>query len=121
MNVRIFLAAGALVFAAPAQAQTSNLWRVNGSISGRTFVLDCRLDQGAGLCTDASKGGKSHPLTSLAVTGNQARWSFKTRVAFIFGDARVRWAHPRRPDERRDERGRAQRRLHRRPPLGAAA
>lgn len=83
MNVGIFLAAGALVFAAPAQAQTSNLWHVNGSISGRTFVLDCRLDQGAGLCTDASKGGKSHPLTSLAVTGNQARWSFKTRVAFI--------------------------------------
>jgi hypothetical protein len=68
------------VMSAPAAAQTAQSWRVSGSISGRTFVLDCRLQPSGGACTDAAKNGKSHPLTSLSLSGNQARWGFTTPV-----------------------------------------
>jgi hypothetical protein len=67
----------------PAQAQAAGAWRVNGAIAGRTFVLDCRFGEKGGTCTDASPGGKTHPLTSLSVTGSQARWSFATRVVLM--------------------------------------
>jgi hypothetical protein len=69
--------------AAPAQAQIAGTWRVNGAIAGRTFVLDCRFQEKGGACTDASPGGKTHPLTSLAVNGGQAHWTFVTRVMLM--------------------------------------
>jgi hypothetical protein len=84
MRVSLQLAAVVpLLSGAALQAESPGTWRVNGAISGRTFTLDCRLDQGAGQCTDASPGGKSQPLTSLSASGNRMNWSFKTRVAFL--------------------------------------
>ena len=73
------------VLAIPAslEAEAANIWRVNGAISGRTFVLDCHLEQSSGVCADATPGGKSHPLASLAAAGNQMSWSFKTRYLFM--------------------------------------
>jgi len=64
----------------PAKAQAAGAWRVSGSISGRTFVLDCRLQPSGGACTDVAKNGKSHPLTSFFLNGSQARWGFTTKV-----------------------------------------
>lgn len=79
--MRRFVAISALcLFGASATAQTAGNWRVTGSISGRSFVLDCRLQPSGGTCTDAAKNGKSHPLTSFATTGDQARWGFTTKV-----------------------------------------
>jgi len=72
-----------LVLGSSAQAQPIGAWRVNGAIAGRTFVLDCRFEEKGGACTDASSGGKTHPLTSLSVAGNQARWTFATRVVLM--------------------------------------
>ena len=66
-----------------AQAETASLWRVNGAVSGRTFTLDCQLVRGGGTCTDATPGGKTHPLASFADANGQVNWSFKTRVALI--------------------------------------
>jgi hypothetical protein len=68
---------------ASASAQTAGVWHVNGAIAGRTFILDCRLEEKGGTCTDASLGGKRHPLASLSVAGNQARWTFATRVMLM--------------------------------------
>jgi hypothetical protein len=65
------------------QAQVAGAWRVNGAIAGRTFLLDCRFGEKGGACTDGSPGGKTHPLTSLSVTGSQARWTFATRVVLM--------------------------------------
>jgi hypothetical protein len=65
------------------QAQVAGAWRVNGAIAGRTFVLDCRFAERGGTCTDASPGGKTHPLTSLSLTGSEARWTFATRVVLM--------------------------------------
>lgn len=65
------------------QAQVAGTWRVNGAISGRTFVLDCRFEERGGTCTDASAGGKTHPLTSFSANGRQARWTFATRVVLM--------------------------------------
>ena len=84
--MRVWLQVGAvalLMLGSAVQADAPGAWRVNGAISGRTFTLDCRLIQGSGLCTDASAGGKSQPLTSLSEAGNRVNWSFKTRVAFL--------------------------------------
>jgi hypothetical protein len=72
-----------LVVSSSAQAQAGGTWRVNGAIAGRTFVLDCRFAEKGGTCTDASPGGKTHPLTSLSVAGSQARWTFATRVVLM--------------------------------------
>lgn len=68
------------IVSSPAWAQTGGFWRVSGTISGRSFVLDCRLQPSGGTCTDAVKNGKSHPLTSFTLSGAQARWGFTTRV-----------------------------------------
>lgn len=81
--MRLLLAAAVMASAtlAPgAAAQVGDFWRVSGSISGRSFVLNCRLAQSGGICTDASKNGRSHPLTSVSVNGDQARWGFTTKV-----------------------------------------
>jgi len=78
-----FAVVALLIVGTSVQAEAPDTWRVNGSISGRTFTLDCHLDRGPGICTDASPGGKSHPLSSLSASGNQMNWSFKTRVAFL--------------------------------------
>jgi len=67
-------------FQAQAQPVSAGAWRINGSISGRTFALDCRLESAGGVCVDTSERGRSHPLTSLAVTGANAQWSFTTKV-----------------------------------------
>jgi hypothetical protein len=67
----------------PAQGETAGAWRVNGAISGRTFVLDCRLEDKVGVCADASRGGKVHSLTSLSRVNDQVRWSFSTRVVLL--------------------------------------
>jgi hypothetical protein len=49
MRVSLQLAAvGLLLSSVALHAQSPGTWRVNGAISGRTFTLDCRLDQGAG-------------------------------------------------------------------------
>lgn len=64
----------------PASAQSTGSWRISGTISGRSFVLDCRLQASGGVCTDAAKNGRSHPLTSFAGSDDQARWGFTTRV-----------------------------------------
>jgi hypothetical protein len=72
-----------LAIISPALAQPIGAWRVNGAIAGRSFVLDCRFEEKGGTCTDASRGGKTHPLTSLSVAGNQARWTFATRVVLM--------------------------------------
>ena len=69
-----------LASAVPASGQSAGSWRVSGSISGRSFVLDCRLQANGGTCTDAAKNGKTHPLTSFAASGDQARWGFTTKV-----------------------------------------
>lgn len=50
-------------------------------MAGRTFKLDCQVQTG-GVCVDAG-AGKRYPLTGVAVTGEQATWAFKTKVAFI--------------------------------------
>lgn len=85
MRTWSLVAAGVLVCAASsAQAQATGSWRVDGAIAGRTFVLDCRFEQGSGVCVDAASGGKrSHPLTSLSASGDQVAWSFKTKVAIM--------------------------------------
>lgn len=77
---------GALTLVAvgsPGQAQVTGAWHVNGAISGRTFVLDCRFEEKGGTCRDASAGGKPHPLTSFSATGSQMRWTFNTRVVLV--------------------------------------
>lgn len=66
---------------APAQAQTAGAWRVDGAVAGRTFKLDCHVQAG-GACVDTGSG-KRYPLTSASVSGDQATWAFKTKVAFI--------------------------------------
>jgi hypothetical protein len=71
--ISIISAAGA------AFAQGSNSWRVSGAIGGRSFVIDCRLDQPGGLCVDTSNRKNSHPLTSLTLTETEARWGFTTK------------------------------------------
>ncbi|MDB5725570.1 MAG: hypothetical protein JWQ16_2324 [Novosphingobium sp.] len=71
-------AAGA---ATPAPTQNAGSWRVNGLISGRAFVLDCRLQQTGGVCVDADR--KSQPLTSVSASGDQVAWSFKTRAMLM--------------------------------------
>jgi hypothetical protein len=81
--MRILAAIGAsalLVTTAPAAAQSSGVWRVSGAISGRTFVLDCRLQPSGGVCTDTAKNGRSHPLASFVEAGDRARWGFTTKV-----------------------------------------
>jgi hypothetical protein len=77
------IAVALLISPAHLQAESANSWRVNGSISGRTFVLDCLLEQGTGTCTDVSAGGKSKPLTSLTRLGDRTSWSFQTRHLFL--------------------------------------
>jgi len=77
------IALALLTCAASVQADSGNTWRVNGAISGRTFVLDCKLVQGTGSCVDAAPGGKAKPLTSLSTSGDRAIWSFQTRHLFI--------------------------------------
>jgi hypothetical protein len=72
-----------LAIGSSGQAQATGTWRVNGAIAGRTFVLDCRFEEKGGSCTDASPGGKTHPLTSLSLAVNQARWTFTTRVVLM--------------------------------------
>jgi hypothetical protein len=82
MKTIIFLGLpGLLLAGAPAQAQTAGLWRVDGSVSGRTFKLDCQVQTG-GTCVD-NESGKRYPLTAAAVAGDQVTWAFKTKVAFI--------------------------------------
>jgi len=77
------IALALLPMATAVQADAGNTWRVNGGISGRTFVLDCKLVQGTGSCVDAAPGGKAKPLTSLSTSGDRASWSFQTRHLFI--------------------------------------
>jgi hypothetical protein len=77
------IAAGLCVLIAaapPAMAGSGDGWRVSGTISGRTFLLDCRLEQPGAACIDASNRSRSHPLTSLAVSGTSAQWGFTTTV-----------------------------------------
>jgi hypothetical protein len=84
MRVRTTLIAIALLtFSAASQAESGNSWRVNGAISGRTFVLDCRLEQGTGACTDVSAGAKAKPLASLSTAGDRTSWSIRTRHLFM--------------------------------------
>ncbi len=64
----------------PASAQSTASWRVSGAISGRTFVLDCRLQPSGGVCTDTARNGRRHSLTSFTETGDRARWGFTTKV-----------------------------------------
>ena len=78
-----FISIALLISSAAVQAESANSWRVNGAISGRTFVLDCRLEQGSGTCVDANPGGKANPLASLTVSGDRTSWSFRTRHLFI--------------------------------------
>lgn len=70
-----------MLASASAQAQSAGAWHVEGAVAGRTFKLDCQIQSG-GVCADAS-AGKRYPLTGVAVTGDQATWAFKTKVAFI--------------------------------------
>ncbi len=67
---------------APAPAQSANLWRVSGAISGRNFNMDCRLEPASGVCTQVQTN-KAQPLVSFAQSGNRMNWSLKTRVAFL--------------------------------------
>ena len=82
MRFRAALALGLLSLPATVHAQAAGLWRVNGAISGRTFALDCRLEQG-GACVDAAPVGQTKPLASLAANVNDLQWSFKTRVVLL--------------------------------------
>lgn len=67
-----------------AQAQTNGVWRVDGAIAGRAFVLDCEFNGAGGVCTDAaSRGERRHPLISLTSSGDRIAWSFKTKVAIM--------------------------------------
>lgn len=77
-----FLGLAGLLFASvPAQAQTAGAWRVDGSVAGRTFKLDCQVQAG-GICVDTA-AGKRYPLTGASIVGDQVSWTFKTKVAFI--------------------------------------
>ena len=81
-RIRAAIALGLFSLPTAVHAQSAGLWRVNGAISGRTFALNCRIEQG-GACVDAAPGGKSKPLASLAASGNDLQWSFKTRVVLL--------------------------------------
>jgi hypothetical protein len=78
-----FIVLALLLSSSASQAGSPNSWRVNGAISGRTFVLDCRLEQGNGACVDANPGGKAHPLKSLTASGDRTSWSIQTRHLFV--------------------------------------
>lgn len=80
-SIKLLGLAGLLLTSAPASAQTAGLWRVDGSVAGRTFKLDCQVQTG-GSCVD-NESGKRYPLTAAAMAGDQVSWSFKTKVAFI--------------------------------------
>lgn len=83
MRLWSILGAGALLLAgSSAQAEANGAWRVNGAISGRTFVLDCSFNGATGTCVDV-ESKRAHPLTSLSSTGDQVSWSFKTKVAIM--------------------------------------
>jgi hypothetical protein len=72
--------------AAAAQSGAAGEWSVSGKVSSFAFTLDCRFTQAgqslAGACVDRStsdpkiKGGRSHPLTSGSVDGDQIRWAY---------------------------------------------
>ena len=79
-----FLGASALLLmSGAAQAEATGSWRVNGAISGRAFVLDCRFDGRGGVCVDAESGKRSHTLASYAATGDNVAWSFKTKAMMM--------------------------------------
>ncbi len=78
----IVAAAALLVTSLPAQAQVVGVWRVNGTISGRAFALNCRFEQRGGVCVNAADARQSHTLTSLSFSEGQARWGFETKVLF---------------------------------------
>lgn len=81
MRRRLSAAVLLLTLASPvAQAQSAGAWNVSGAISGRSFELECRLEQPGGVCIDASNKSRVHALTSLSVDGGEARWGFTTKV-----------------------------------------
>jgi hypothetical protein len=70
--------------AAPVHAQANGAWRIDGSIAGRTFLLDCEFKGPSSVCVDAqSEGKRSHALTSFTTSGDQIAWSFKTKVGVL--------------------------------------
>jgi hypothetical protein len=82
MRKSSILTAAALALAATsAQAQDAGNWRVNGLISGRAFVLDCRLQQAGGVCVDGDR--QLRRLASLSTAGDRVAWSFKTKAMLM--------------------------------------
>lgn len=74
----------------PAAAQAVGIWRVNGEISGKAFVLECRLGENgaqvSGVCTEIEKNGKrgkQHVLSRGSVNGPAIRWTYPTKVMMM--------------------------------------
>jgi hypothetical protein len=82
-SIKFLGLAALLVASVPAQAQSAGGWRVDGAVAGRTFKLDCALQPAGGICVEAAPGGKRYALTGYSANGDQATWTFKTKVAFI--------------------------------------
>ena len=84
MRVLTVIAVSALAAISTAsQASSSNVWRINAAVSGRSFNMDCRLEQPAGACTRTTANGKSYRLATFAESGNQLSWSIKARAAIM--------------------------------------
>jgi hypothetical protein len=84
-TVLVFVAGASFMVGGAAHAQASGAWRIDGSIAGRTFLLDCDFNGSSSVCVDAQSDGKrrSHPLTSFTTSGDQVAWSFKTKVGIL--------------------------------------
>jgi len=83
-----------LAAAAPAVADdASGRWAVIGRVDGRGFTLDCKFVQTgqtlSGACVDGPtgdktiKGGRSHPLTKGAVSGEKVAWTYQSSYGII--------------------------------------
>ena len=79
--------AGAIAaLAAPGLAAAEELWKVNGHVDGKDFVVTCHFDQhgGAlgGACFDSGTDLR-HPLISGAVNGDQVKWTYQSHYLLV--------------------------------------
>jgi hypothetical protein len=81
-----------LLPAAPACADVFGLWRVQGTLSGVAFVLDCHFIPQAtgfgGTCTGAPNGdpkyaGKIYTLKQGFFTGTHVTWGYPSHYLFV--------------------------------------
>jgi hypothetical protein len=85
--LKTMAAVGAVAaLAAPSLAATEDVWKVNGHVDGKDFVVTCHFDPhgGAlgGACFDSGTDLR-HPLMSGAMSGDQVKWTYQSHWGLI--------------------------------------